>query len=75
MHLIPKYNFNISFLEEVDNDLYSEDLVADIFDVIMNSRLGIYIKFIPEIDRIDEKWPFDFEYDDSTTQGLKKYFF
>lgn len=74
MHLIPKYNFNISFLEEIDNDLYPEDLVIDIFDVIMNSKLGIYIKFIPEIDGIDEKWPFDFEYDDSSIQNLRKMF-
>jgi len=74
MHLIPKYNFNISFLDEVDNEVYPEDLVIDIFDVIVNSKLGIYIKFIPEIDRIDEKWPFDFDYDDSTVQNLRKLF-
>lgn len=43
MQVIPKYNFSISFLEEIDNELYPEDLVIDIFDVIMNSKLGIYI--------------------------------
>jgi len=75
MHVIPKYNFSISFLEEIDNELYPEDLVIDIFDVIMNSKLGIYIKFIPEIDGIDERWPFDFvKYNAPTIQGLRKIF-
>jgi hypothetical protein len=74
MHLIPKYDFNISFLDEADNEEYPEDLVIDIFDVIINSKLGIYIKFIPEINGIDEKWPFDFYYDHSTVQDLRKLF-
>jgi hypothetical protein len=43
MHLIPKYNFNTSFLDEADNEVYPEDLVIDIFDVIINSKLGMIL--------------------------------
>lgn len=56
----------ILILDEADNEVYPEDLIIDIFNVIINSKLGIYIKFIPEIDGVDEKWPCDFEYDNST---------
>ncbi|UUC44416.1 hypothetical protein [Flavobacterium cerinum] len=73
MHVSPKYDFEISFLEEIDKELYPEDLVTGIFEVIMNTRLGIYVRFIPEIDGIDEKWPFDFvDYDETTIQGIRK---
>jgi hypothetical protein len=72
MHLIPKFNYELSLSDYEDNLFYNPGTTEDILTVSLNNRFGIHVNFIPQIKGIENQWPFDYEYDLDSVEGTRK---
>lgn len=73
MYLRPQYNFEINFAEVSDSGPDSDAWHEGLFDMVLNNRLGVYIRFIPAIPGLEETWPpTEAVYSDTTPSGLRK---
>lgn len=73
MYLRPQYNFEINFAEVSDSDLDPDAWDEGLFDMVLNNRLGVYIRFMPAIPGLEQAWPPTEEvYNDTTPAGFRK---